>query len=391
MKLPIWPSDYIIDGKNIWFMHGKINLLMKYDMEAELTYCMGTVPGEEMFKENLYQNIYKHGNVLILIPSWAREIAIYHISEERFEKVNLYKVENYVGNLLFRKVFAFDKYLYCIPYSYKAMVKIDMESLTLEYDNPWVEPIIKRIGGQELCINDATQINDSEVMLVCNGTNLLIYYNMVSEKIKFISIGEKTSEITSVSACDGNVFLYNTQDGTIIVYSTIRQKIINKFLIMNEATLHSTGTNMVLVDSINNENVLFVDDNGNKIQIDDPSIGVARLENSFNYSYHHGICKKDRLQVNSFFFFNRENNIMYYFVGNSVARKFNFRIIDKELEKIKEIISSSFCDIQVDENQMFNLNMWINTILEKSQRKNDSVQDYSIGSMIFSQIKDNIK
>lgn len=389
-KIPIWPSDFHIDNNEIWFMHGKINILMKYDMETQNTSVIGIVPGEEIFKENLYANVYKYRNTLILVPCWAREIAIYYIDEERFVKIKLQDIEKYVGKLLFCNVFSYGKYLYCIPYSYRAIVKIDMESFTLEYDTAWVEPTLKEVNNKDFYFNNAAQITDTELALVCVNTNKLFQYDMSKDKMQITKIAEASDDFTTVACTAENIFLYNMKHRNIVVYSIDRQMLMNKIALpeFEGAVVLSTGTDKIICDSLYDHNMLFIDSEGNTEQGNVKEI-IKPDKDSFHYSYHHGICKKDVNHTKGFYYFNRDINVMYYFIESRIIKEYKFNISDHQLKDIRNRMSLFYNEPLITENLIFQLNEWLDSIRTREERLSEDITSYrNIGSRIFSSMKE---
>lgn len=84
VEIPIWPCAFCVDGDDIWFVHGKMNVLMRYNMRENYTYIVGKVPNEKDFQDCLYAGMYKWKNRIYLIPFLAREIAIFDVKTKQF-------------------------------------------------------------------------------------------------------------------------------------------------------------------------------------------------------------------------------------------------------------------------------------------------------------------
>ena len=54
--IPIWPSTFFSDEENIWFVHGKINVLLRYSLANKNTSIISVVPDEKIIHESLYRN-----------------------------------------------------------------------------------------------------------------------------------------------------------------------------------------------------------------------------------------------------------------------------------------------------------------------------------------------
>lgn len=101
-------------------------------LECELIY---------LFKERcarLYRKIFSYQNRLFLIPYFSDQIAVYDLASQEMQFIMLN--ENYVDirdskwsiSSKFQDILIQGKFLYMIPERYHALVKMDMEDLTLE-------------------------------------------------------------------------------------------------------------------------------------------------------------------------------------------------------------------------------------------------------------------
>ena len=95
VAIPIWPCAFCVDGDDIWFVHGKINALMHYNMRENHTYIVGTVPEEKMFREMLYSAVYKWNEKIYLIPCFARKLMVYNIKENKYTEILIQNIEKY--------------------------------------------------------------------------------------------------------------------------------------------------------------------------------------------------------------------------------------------------------------------------------------------------------
>ena len=60
--IPIWPSAFCVDGDDVWFLHGKMNVLMRYNRKEDYTHVIDAIPNEAVYQKSLYQSIYKWNN-----------------------------------------------------------------------------------------------------------------------------------------------------------------------------------------------------------------------------------------------------------------------------------------------------------------------------------------
>ena len=63
------------DEKEVWFVHGKVNLLFHYDKQMDRLSCIGKIPGELAFKGDLFRSVVRVEDRLYLVPYFARNLA----------------------------------------------------------------------------------------------------------------------------------------------------------------------------------------------------------------------------------------------------------------------------------------------------------------------------
>ena len=67
-KIPCWPGAFWEDEKEVWFVHGKVNLLFHYDKQMDRLSCIGKIPGELAFKGDLFRSVVRVEDRLYLVP-----------------------------------------------------------------------------------------------------------------------------------------------------------------------------------------------------------------------------------------------------------------------------------------------------------------------------------
>ena len=200
VAIPIWPCAFCVDGDDIWFVHGKINALMHYNMRENHTYIVGTVPEEKMFREMLYSAVYKWNEKIYLIPCFARKLMVYNIKENKFTEILIQNIEKYSEKGLFERAYAKGKYLYCIPFLYEAIIKINMESEEIEYT------VIGKMG--DIYITDVAKI-ENNIAAINVHNNQLLFYNMDTSVLEIKKLDEDRKKIVAIASMGDSLYLFN--------------------------------------------------------------------------------------------------------------------------------------------------------------------------------------
>ena len=346
--IPIWPSAFCVDGDDIWFVHGKMNVLLRYNMIENHTYVIDTIPNEEMFQESSYQGIYKWENKIFLIPCWAREIAIYDIAYGKFVKLPLKKIENYENRILFCKVYVFKKYLYCIPYYYKAILRIDLESDCVEY--------IPIVGIEKEYISDTTRVGN-EIIAVYSETNKALFFNMESETVCLRQLGSSARRFTNIASIGDALYLFDEDTRFIIKVSGTNFTEEEKFrnITYEVVKMMSVFPDMLMVDSVYNNEMQIIDAK-NEVVFQEENKSCTRQGN-LDSIYYSGIENSGNMENSISFYFSKSACLMYQLKSGKPDVQFTMALNKDELNKIVSFVVSME-DEEMNESDVYGLKMW---------------------------------
>lgn len=349
-EIPIWPSAFFVDGDDIWFMHGKINALMRYSMSEDYTYYIGSVPNEPMLRESLYKGIYKWGDKIYLIPCWAREIAVYNLLKREFEKISIENIEEYDNKMLFNKTFIFEHYLYCIPYYYNAILKIDMNSCNIEkIEINLIAPI-----------NDATQIG-SHIIALFSHTNFALSVDLKSNKMSQIKIGMSDRIYTNISNIGNTLYLFDKQTNLFVKIGGDNYNCEEEIcpVIFNGTfegiRMSSVVPDFILLDTPTNNEIKIINASGKTVFEDKSESRVAYSELFSSYSC--GTESNNHKAGNSFYYYNASVNSIYKFKYGELEEKFFTKLTPSEFDRLSMRFSKERNMITY-ENDIDNLIFW---------------------------------
>lgn len=344
VEIPIWPCAFCVDGDDIWFVHGKINIFGKYNKKSRKLEEIQTIPDERVFQDTLYQEIYKQGDKIYLIPAWAKEIAIYDIVKRKFSKIKLNKGEKYINKLKFGKCIVFEQVLYCIPCYYEAIVKIDLNTQEITYINLY--NYTKK--GISVYLGDGV-LFERKIIGPWNLSNQLFVLDLKSEKIELISIGGKEKQYSKINKIGNNLVLYDENSKNVLSISIRKKAINNKINVKFEYSKLSTlAGNILVMDACATEQVVCLDENG-KVKYE--SIGKPRNKGVFENSYCFGITS---IKGTEYAYFDTTNYLLYIMDGININEQFDWKFLKIGVNQIKELLGEKLENIE-NENDILNL------------------------------------
>lgn len=353
--IPIWPSAFCVDGDDIWFVHGKMKVLMRYSMSEKYTYVIGVIPNAPFFVNISYRGVYKWKNRIFLIPCWAREIVFYDIAERKFGEMPLQNIEKYEGKTLFHRVYSLGKYLYCIPDCYGAILKIDMDSCNIEHID--ISKVLEEKGYDisQIYINDSTKA-DNELIALVAYTNLVLHYNMESGTIQVSRLGNSDRQFTSIANIEKHLYLFDKETRTIIKVSREEHSDEREvFTVMHQALrMNTVQPGLIILDS--NDNEIQIMDLEEKIVFDCDDKQDKQLQ-SLKHTYKSGIEGIDCMNNNHSYYFNMSAYRMYKFNEGKIDKQFSMELKIDELNKLKGFFFN-VSDPIVSENDLYNLGLW---------------------------------
>jgi len=368
--IPIWPSAFCVDGDDIWFVHGKMNVLMRYSMRERYTYIAGTIPNEKFFQESLYKGIYKWENKIFLIPCWAREITVYHMEDHRFEKIALKDIGEYDNKILFHKVYADEQNLYCIPYYYKAILKIDMASMNIEYTD--ILKTLNTHGMTNVYINDSTRIGD-EIAAILTHTNQVLFYQMKSGRVEVKSLGKGERSYTNITNIGNALYLFDKSTNSIVqVYgeSYLQEKVICTIPYAG-ARLSTIEKQYIMLDPSDDQCLCILDRDGNLIFKNTGELNFQ--ENGLLSSYLCGVENDYCVGQDVAYYFNMSSCNMYLFKDGKPLSSFSMLLQENEIDCLKKLFNNA-SKMEDKENVIYDLKVWIKNkkmnALQKVSREN---------------------
>ena len=374
--IPIWPSAFYVAGDDIWFVHGKMNVLMRYNMSEDYVYIIDRIPNELLFQSSGYIGVYKYNHKIFLVPSQAREIAVYDMKNEQFRKIKVNDIEDYNGKGLFIKIYVDGKNLYCIPFWYKAVVKIDMEQEKTKFF------VINNSKGNTY-INAATRIDD-KIIGIYGYTNQTLIFDKKNDLLKIKSIGNHKHQFVNITNIDTDLYLHDIAEKAIIkVYGEdyTNERILYK-IPYKETSISSLNSELLIIDPLENTEMLGITVEGN---VDFKIEGIINSKNRGLFSdYFHGNKSDNSEEGDVVFYFSRGNYKFYQFICGKLKKNFLMKLRDKEFIELKNM-AIEVEQMEYRESSLCGLEVW-----EKRKQTINKVSNFNCGEKILQATKNNI-
>ncbi len=349
--VPVWPADFCVNGNDIWLFHGKINMLIRYNMLNDTTSMVGSVPEEKMLTSMLYANICQYKGKIFLVPCRAKEVAVYDTERKSFKKIPLRTDIKCDGSLMFCRSFAHGKYLYCIPYCYHSIVRIDMDKMIAEYKTDAIGISKRELKTNGLYINDAVQIDEKIVCAIAN-TNAIGIYDINSDKFSVKIVKSSKCDYRTMAYTDGRLFLYDVLNSKIDVFS-LKTDNLEGISYKAPASLVRIGTisSDVIVDFVESGELMVRDSDWNLVYEEQKN--ADSKSNSLKPDNYYGRYKCLNTHRNKVLYYNPCSNRMYLWENYKTIKEFGFRLTERDYEKVRELTLE--CSIQEKENELVGL------------------------------------
>ncbi len=373
VEIPIWPCAFCVDGDDIWFVHGKMNVLMRYNMRENYTYIVGKVPNEKDFQDCLYAGMYKWKNRIYLIPFLAREIAIFDVKTKQFNKIVVDSIEDFNNMALFGKVYSKERNLYCIPSYYSSIVKIDMETEKLDYIF---------VGSKTEPINDSTQIED-KIIGIYFCTNRALVLNTVNDTISLIKLGKGSRKFRNMASTNNAVYLYDQAECSIVKVEkdNYLQGIVCGKLESEGVGMVAVGEDEIIIDPSSTSVMWIMNGNGETVTKIDEKKEVAK--SSLGFRYYRGLQGNGLIDGSIFYFFMPAYS-MYQFEGRIIKKRFTMSLNKNVLNELMNIMQ---CQDEISgENELNKLSIWTDRLII-NQEKNENLTE-KIGGNIYGKVRE---
>lgn len=204
--VPVWTQAMCSDGESLWFVEGKLNILMRYNLKSRNLICEGFLPKEARMQEYAYNTVACAKGKVFMLPSWADYIHVYDVEKKTFYELRFPLQEKYKNVPKFQGAFVYKDALYCIPYSYEYFLRIHVPSLKIEIAANAKELYQQAGLSTESLISSSDWYDDGVVAALVYQTAKIICWNLEENSFEIKEIvrserGYGTIAFTSEHVC----------------------------------------------------------------------------------------------------------------------------------------------------------------------------------------------
>lgn len=376
-NLSIHASGVCMTDAGVWFVHGRLGVLLFYDKKCKKITFYRTIPNVKFDTLSLFRGMTVYKDKIFLIPNNADSIIVYNILEDCFEKIVL---KNPIKGM-FVNAYTKGRFLYCFPFWYDRIVKIDMETYDIVYGESW-RTKINDINNMYY-VNASCWINENEIAGVVCKTNIILVYNLETEKWEIKNLESEDKSYTQIASAEGSIYIYDNR------YLKIKKIDIEHCKILYEKKIGCTSTKLyglqgggVVLDPVNENCWYIYDEKLNLCQYNETKI--REKKSSLDYDYCCGCWTND---YENTYCIDTEN----HFISIHKSGEINVAELHldyKEWIEICKHLKPDKEDIKVSENEFFSLRDLIYSEAFSEKEKNNT--SINCGNSIFQLLKNNL-
>ena len=338
------------------------NALYKVDMSTSMCIYIMAFPNEAIDGKRLHCTALYVESEVYFIPMSGEYISIFTPQDEKIFQIEIpeIKKEQYKYNQKFKFSGAYynNGFIYIMPYTYPAILKLDIHTKEVFFISDWV-PSDEIFFRSKMCI-DGTDI------FIPNGrNNMVLKFNIETEKASILRIGNYNNGSVCMHKFNDFFWIAPRLNGSVICWNSKKNVVVQELIqypedfdagrIVFSEMLNIDGKIYLIPAEANG--VLSIDDNGLSIEKlykkNDHETIVSMFETDDDYYF----CKvNDKIQSLHHFKVNKKDGSTSPYI---------FKVKDESLTK-KNYYSAFIAQNRVMcENVKFTVDDFLNLYLER--------------------------
>lgn len=343
-SIPMWPCAYYTDDNAVWFIHGRMNMLFKLDLNTLQYELIGSVPEEKLFQAFLYTGIVKYKQRIILVPGFAKNLAIYDVAEKKFKKIKITTKEKDISSYLFEEAEVWKNWLICYPYNASFLLKINLDSLEMKKINLLGE----KESEENVTFYSRARVKNN-VYMVCDKTNSIIKVNLDADQLSVIK-SPNDERYTKIAALGTKIVLFSSETQEIILLDkNEKKKVLLRVANDIPFRMRGVGDRILLIENVQGKRTC-IDVKGEIVSEEEKKTG--KTYSLLNCNPPMGILGNHLGSLRTYFDTSEYSLFLYEQDGIKDCIKF-------EDYKFEELLLG---EMTVDETELFSLENWINTL-----------------------------
>lgn len=249
----MWCSDFFAENDDVWMIHGEFNALIHLDLRTGVSNYLASIPNLINMKEFLYIRILKYKQNLVLVPYFANYLVVYNLEYNKFVYIQDVK-KIYKNAISFSDACIKNNILYCIPY----LIGDPILQLDLTLLNTFNLVSIEDDRFKGYTINHGALCGDS-IYGVMPKSSYLIRYDIEKDEVSFLKI-DQVKGISGITSDNKKIYLQSIPEKMLVVWDTIKQDIIDKFILDEvSGAISFFDKNLIWIDTNKNySNILNI-------------------------------------------------------------------------------------------------------------------------------------
>lgn len=215
-NIKIFMEDCVRIGDKVYFFSRDWNGLYQVDYKSESMKFIGIMPEEHLLSRRLCAGIVHYHGKLILIPMTAEKIWVYNLKNGQWRGIERkYVTEKDSHKEIFRAV-KYKKYLIFVGSNYPAVIRMDMDTYSLEYlTEPYNFLMSEKTSGECFFRSDWI-IREGYLLAASCLNNYVLQINMDTFEHEWIEVGNRDFRYSGIT-WDGKFYWLSPRTGTPIV------------------------------------------------------------------------------------------------------------------------------------------------------------------------------
>lgn len=388
LKISCW--DFDVKDNVMWFVPNNINCIFTMDLDTNQVKLIAEIPNNYIFTNNEFSSIKVVNNYIILTPL-NNKIVRYDISNDKFDSID-------IGTLRqkFSDSYVYNNNIYMLPRMSNYFIKYDVNKNCI-YQNHKICNDLDKLKSDtgNFYFWKCFVINDDYLIAVSHVGNVLLKYNLKTDKYSLQRVGNTKNQYMNISydgenywlvSAKGNIVKWNEKNGAI---NEINIEVTNFISMMDfnfscsvifddYLYLFPSQSNMILKVNIHTNEVKCV-----------ANMNARSEVHGLHFTLHKYLSAK-KVGNYIYAFSNYENTLQKINPKTDEIENIPFVLSDEDYAKImnKEIFSSSdnskLPPYQVAENSIMTLEFFLDRLVKENINTDnisfDSVSEIFVNS-----------
>ena len=253
--IPVWARVFCRVGDELWRVHGKLNILLKYNIVEDKLYYIDKLAGS-LFGMLKYCSLQYVGEKIYFIPIMADKIIYYDIATQKFSYISFPMDQQYAGMAKFGKALVLKKKIYIFPTFYPYILCVNTVNNTVECILDVKKVLAENNIPQSSYIHDVAVYDRNILMCLLYKSNKILLLDIETNNYEIITLGKH--EYSTIAIIDDCIFLASAVDSCIDCFSkedlVYRNTIVDRLCVVSKFDEHH-----VLLDNINEPGWAVID------------------------------------------------------------------------------------------------------------------------------------